>query len=75
VAQLTEACTMDGCPFHGTIEDLDRAVFKGNGSPALTVQISNLSTKISTTQKLILAECVIVPAAITIIELLFRLGK
>ena len=62
------ACEREDCPFQETISDLDKTVFKGNGSPALTVQISNLATKIDTTRNLILAAFVGIPVILLLLQ-------
>jgi hypothetical protein len=66
----TETCDRGGCPYGTTIDDLHRVVFVGNGSPALTVQISNLATKIDTTHKLIVLAMLIIP----VLMILFQWG-
>jgi hypothetical protein len=66
----TETCDREGCPYGATIDDLHRVVFVGNGSPALTVQISNLATKIDTTHKLIVLAILLIP----VLMILFQWG-
>lgn len=64
----TEVCDREGCPYQGTIADLDRVVFKGNGSPALTVQIANVATKIDTTHKLIVLAILVIPVLMVLFQ-------
>jgi len=63
-----EMCDNPSCPFSKTITDLDRTVFKGNGAPALTVQISNLATKIDTTQRLVIAAIGAIPIVLMLLQ-------
>ena len=56
------------CPHKDMILSLHKTVYIGNGTPALTVQISNLATKIDTVQRLIAGAIVGIPA----IYLLFQ---
>jgi hypothetical protein len=68
-------CEVEGCPYQETISNLNKTVYIGNGSPALTVQIGNLATKIDTTRNLILAEVVIIPVLIGLIELGMKIWR
>ena len=61
-------CDRDDCPYQETITDLDKTVFKGNGSPALTVQIGNLATKIDTTRNLVIAAFVGIPVILVLLQ-------
>ena len=67
-----EVCEREDCPFSKTISDLDKTVFKGNGTPALTVQISNLATKIDTTRNLVLGAFVGIPVILMVFQWALR---
>ena len=68
MAQLHDFCNRETCPFHDTIADLDKAVFKGNGKPGLLERMGNIEVKLDTIGRLIMASFVIIPVLFLLLQ-------